>query len=76
MPTIYTTPTCHYCNDVKNFFKNNNIAYSEVTISETDDDARQFIIKKTGMMAVPVTQIGNNFVTGFDEKQLRQLLQL
>ena len=27
--TIYSTPTCHFCHAAKEFFKENNVAYTE-----------------------------------------------
>lgn len=70
---IYTTPTCHYCHMAKDFFKANNVAYTEHDVV-TDLAARQEMIDKSGQMGVPVITIGDELTVGFDEQHLRSLL--
>lgn len=70
---IYTTPTCVYCKSAKAFFKDNNIAYEEKDVSK-DVQARDEMIKKSGMMAVPVIDIDGSVTVGFDRAKLSQLL--
>ena len=71
--TIYTTPTCVYCRAAKEFFKEHNVAYEEKDVSK-DEQARNLMVKKSGMMAVPVIDIDGNIVIGFDRAKLSQLL--
>lgn len=73
--TIYSTPTCGYCNMAKDFFASNNINYTEYNVA-TDETKRNEMIEKTGQMGVPVITIDNEVVIGFDENRLRQLLGL
>jgi len=70
---IYTTPTCHYCHMAKEFFQENKIKYKEKDVS-VDVDARREMIEKTGSMGVPVIQIGDEAVLGFDKKWLQDKL--
>ena len=72
---IYSTPVCHYCQAAKEFFAENNIAYTEHDVA-ADADKRQEMIDMTGKMGVPVIRIGNDVVVGFDESKLRELLKL
>jgi glutaredoxin-like YruB-family protein len=75
--TIYTTPTCGYCKATKEFFKNNNVEYSEVDVT-TDTAAAQKIIEKSGQMGVPVITIENEgkeeVIVGFDQAKLSEAL--
>ena len=73
--SIYTTPTCHFCHAAKDFFKENNIAYSEFNVGE-DAVKRDEMIAMTGQMGVPVIKVGNDVVIGFNEKQIRSLLKI
>ena len=73
--TIYTTPTCHYCKAVKEFFTNHNVKYTEFDV-QADAVKRQEMIEKSGQMGVPVIYIGEEMVIGFDEERLTQLLGL
>ena len=72
---IYSTPVCHFCQEAKEFFAENNIEYTEHDVA-SDADKRQEMIDMTGKMGVPVIKIGNDVVVGFDEEKLKELLQL
>lgn len=71
--TIYSTPTCHYCNLAKDFFKENKIAYEAFDV-QSDLEKRKEMIEKSGQMGVPVIFVGEELVMGFDEDKLRELL--
>ena len=71
--TIYSTPTCVYCNMAKSFFKTNGVDFSDYDVS-TDLEKRKEMIDKTGQMGVPVIDIGGEIVVGFDEAKLRSTL--
>jgi glutaredoxin-like YruB-family protein len=73
--TIFTTPTCHFCQAAKEFFKAHNIQYSEHDVAR-DIEQRKVMIDKSGQMGVPVIMVGENIVVGFDEEELRRLLGL
>ncbi|MFA7301808.1 MAG: glutaredoxin domain-containing protein [Candidatus Shapirobacteria bacterium] len=62
--TIYSTPTCHYCNVAKEFFKDNKINFKELNVA-TDLDARKDMVEKSGQMGVPVIIFGKTIVVGF-----------
>jgi len=71
--SIYTTPTCHYCQMTKEFFKENNIEYSEFDVA-TDMAKRTEMIEKSGQMGVPVIYVDDNMVIGFNKEKLSELL--
>ena len=73
--TIYSTPVCHFCHAAKEFFAANNVAYTEYDVA-ADAEKRQAMIDMTGQMGVPVIQIGDDVVIGFDEGKLKELLKL
>lgn len=73
--TIYSTPTCTYCNMAKSFFKANNVAYTEHNVA-ADLEKRKEMIDKTGQMGVPVIDLGGKLVIGFDEPKIRTALGL
>ena len=73
--TIYTTPTCVYCKAAKDFFKEHNVEYVEKNVAE-DEQARDYMVEKSGQMGVPVIDIKGNIVVGFDEKKLTELLEI
>ena len=71
--TIYSTPTCHYCTLAKDFFKENNIAYTEYNVL-SDLEKRQEMVDKSGQLGVPVISIDGKMVIGFDQAEISSLL--
>jgi glutaredoxin-like YruB-family protein len=70
---IYSTPSCVYCNASKEFFKQNNVEYTEYNVA-TDIPKRNEMIEKSGQMGVPVILIDGELVVGFDKPRLTELL--
>jgi glutaredoxin-like YruB-family protein len=73
--TIYSTPTCHYCNLTKEFLKENNVAYTDYNVAE-DTTKRAEMIEKSGQMGVPVIMAKGEMMIGFNEDKLRSVLGL
>lgn len=71
--TIYTTPSCHFCQMSKEFFKANGVAYTEIDVA-ADAAKRAEMVDKSGQMGVPVIMIGEDMVIGFDKRRLSELL--
>lgn len=71
--TIYSTPTCHFCEMSKEFFKENGVNYTEYNVA-SDLEKRQEMIQKSGQMGVPVIFVGDELVVGFDKDKLSELL--
>ncbi|KKW11239.1 MAG: Glutaredoxin-like protein, YruB-family [Parcubacteria group bacterium GW2011_GWA2_49_9] len=71
--TIYSTPTCVYCNAAKVFFKEKGIAYTEYNVG-ADVEKRKEMITKSGQMGVPVIDIDGQLVVGFNQPKIKQLL--
>lgn len=69
---IYSTPTCHFCQMAKDFFKANNVAYTEYNVA-SDVEKRKEMIEKSGQMGVPVIIIGTELIVGFDKPKISQL---
>jgi glutaredoxin-like YruB-family protein len=73
--TIYSTPTCHFCQMAKDFFKENDVAYTEYDVA-SDTAKRQEMIEKSEQMGVPVIIIGDELIRGFDKPKISELLDL
>ena len=71
--TIYSTPTCVYCNAAKKFFAQNNITYTEHNVA-ADMEKRKEMIEKSGQMGVPVIVIDSEMIIGFNQPKIKQLL--
>jgi len=73
--TIYSTPTCHFCQMAKDFFKEKGITYTDFNVAQ-DLEKRQEMIQKSGQMGVPVIFVGNDMIIGFDQERLVSALGL
>ena len=78
MPTthkveIYSTPTCTYCSMAKDFFKKNDVAYTEYNVG-ADLAKRKEMIEKSGQMGVPVIAIDGQVMVGYDQSALSSAL--
>ena len=73
--TIYSTPTCHFCHMAKEFFKANNVAYTEYDVA-TDQERRKEMVEKSGQLGVPVIIIDGDLTVGFDKPKIAKLLGL
>jgi len=59
----------------KSFFDANNVKYVEHNVA-TDLERRKEMIDKTGQMGVPVIDLGNEVIVGFDEAKIRSVLAI
>lgn len=73
--TIYSTQTCHYCHLAKQFFDENGVQYTNIDVGADREKARE-MVEKTGQMGVPVIEIGNEVIIGFDEERIRAALAI
>ena len=71
---MYTTPTCPYCHAAKTFLNTMNVSFKEVDVS-VDPKAAHDLILKSGQMGVPVLDIDNTIIIGFDKTAIADALQ-
>ncbi len=73
--TIYSTPYCVYCKAAKEFFVEHGVAYEEKDVAK-DEEAREYMIQRSGQLGVPVIEVDDEVVVGFDKKRLATLLNV
>jgi len=71
---IYSTPGCSWCRVAKNFLKERGFEYEEIDVS--DPVKAEEMIQKTGQMGVPVIEIDDQFIIGFDKDRIMELLKI
>lgn len=64
MIKIYTTETCAYCHALMDWLDSKNIAYAEVDATEFPE-----------ITTVPVTEIGDTRIVGFDRPAIKKALR-
>ena len=72
---IFSTPACPYCVTLKEFLKENNVAFEDIDVSQ-DQTALEEMIKKTGQTGVPVVDIDGEIIVGFDREKIVKLLNI
>jgi len=72
---VYSTPTCPWCIRLKQFLKENNIAFEDFDVSLNQEKADE-MVKISGQMGVPVVDIGGEIVVGFDKEKIKEALGL
>ena len=70
---LYSTPTCPYCRMAKDFLEGEGVSYEMVDVSE-DEKAAQEMVDRSGQMGVPVMEVNNVIIVGFDRGAYRKAL--
>lgn len=74
MITIYSTRTCGFCHAVKQYLNGLKVPFNEVKVDEIPGGA-QTLIEKSGQLGVPVIEVDDNIIIGFNRPQLDILLR-
>lgn len=72
--TIYSTPTCHFCQMAKEYMKTHNISYTEHNVA-SDLEKRKEMVDKSGQLGVPVIDIEGKILIGFDENEFAEAIK-
>jgi len=70
--TIYTTPTCHWCDVAKRYLTKEGVAFHEVDITRDRRGLRDMVLM-TGGRAVPVLRVGTHAMVGWDVHEFERL---
>jgi glutaredoxin-like YruB-family protein len=72
---VYSTPSCPWCNRLKQYLRENNIKFRDIDVSK-DQKAAEEMVKRSGQQGVPQADINGQIVIGFDKKKIDKLLGL
>jgi len=72
---IFSTPSCPYCVTLKEFLRHHDIEFEDIDVSK-DEKAAEEMIQKSGQMGVPVIEIEDKIVVGFDKEKIVKLLNI
>lgn len=71
--TVYSTPSCPYCHQVKQYLRARGVEFRDLDVSR-DAAAADEMVRLSGQRGVPVIQIGDQVVVGFDRARLEAIL--
>ena len=72
--TVYSTPSCGYCNMAKDYFKKNRIPFTDYNVA-TDPKKAEEMVKKSGQMGVPVIDVNGSIIVGFNQGAIESALK-
>jgi glutaredoxin-like YruB-family protein len=70
--TVYSTPTCPWCDRAKDFLTKHDVPYEVKDVSR-DQAAAMEMIRRTGQQGVPVITTPDEVILGFDQARLAQV---
>ncbi len=73
--SVYSTPTCPYCKQVKDYLTDRGISFTEFNVA-TDTDARNVMVEKSGQLGVPVVEVNGSVIVGFNRAKLDDVLKV
>lgn len=72
MIKVFTTSTCAYCKMVKQYLTMKGKEYEVVDLEE-NPEIRQELFEKTGALTVPITQIDDQFIVGWNRSRFAEV---
>ncbi|MCB8994411.1 MAG: NrdH-redoxin [Bacteroidales bacterium] len=73
--TVYSTPSCSWCNTLKTWLRKNHIPFTDLDVSR-DEKAAEEMVRRSGQQGVPQTDINGQIVVGFNQSRLKELLEI
>ena len=70
---VYTTPTCGFCHQLKNYLTQRSIPFAEYDVSQDPVRAAE-MVRLSGQQGVPVSVVDGQVILGADIPQINQLL--
>ena len=70
---IYSAPTCPICKRAKEHLTKKGIPFQDVNVAASKEAAQE-MIKKSGQMGVPVIQVNDDMMVGYNQAKLDDLL--
>lgn len=71
---IYTTPSCHYCQQAKEFLTQKGIAFEAFDVSKDKEALKEMKTITGGARSVPVIAVGESVILGFDQEAIEKAI--
>ena len=71
---LYTTPTCEYCKQLKQYLDERELEYTEHNVAHDLKRADE-MSKKSGQFGVPVVDIDGKIIVGFNKGEIDKALE-
>ena len=71
---VYSTSWCGFCHQVKKYFDSIGVSYTDVDV-EADPKEAEEMVAKSQQMGVPVIEIGDTVIVGYDRPKIDSALK-
>ena len=71
--SVYSTPNCSYCAQVKNYFRERHVKFTDYDVARDERKAGE-MVHKSRQMGVPVIDFNGTIIVGFDRNKLDRLI--
>jgi len=72
--TVYSAVWCAFCHMAMEYLKHQGVNFKAIDVDK-DPEAARAIFTKTGQAGVPVIEIGDETILGFDRMRIDQALR-
>lgn len=72
--TVYSASWCAFCHAAKAYLDKLGIKYTDKDV-ESDPKYTQELVDKSGQMGIPVLEIGDDVIIGFDRPKIDMALK-
>ena len=67
--TVYSASWCAFCHMAKKYLDDKKVPYKDIDV-EKEAGAAQALVQKTGQAGIPVLEIGDETIIGFDRPKI------
>lgn len=71
--SIYSTPTCTYCRQLKDYLRERGVKFVDYDVSRDDRKAGE-MLHKSRQTGVPVLDFNGTVIVGFDKQRIDRLI--
>jgi len=71
---VYGVPGCPFCKRTREFLKSKGLNFEDIDVAADHNLAKE-MVEKSGQMSVPVIEIDEEIVIGFDKEKIEALLR-
>jgi len=71
--SVYSTPSCAYCRQVKNYLRERGVKFRDYDISRDERKAGE-MMHKSRQTGVPVIDFNGTIIVGFDRQRIDRLI--
>jgi glutaredoxin 3 len=72
---IFTSPTCGYCSQAKEYFTEKGIAFEAIDVTKDSEALKEMKRISGGARSVPVIAVDDEVIIGFDRSAVEKALK-